>query len=93
MLAVAFDLGDPDKAAVLAEDVIAESQTAWKLQSILGDLKASVLQVENAAKPAHFSAIIDRIKSACPRFCSKRVDLNAITQGLAVYLRCGKGSC
>jgi hypothetical protein len=64
LLAAAFDLGDPDKAAELADDVIAEGQAAWKVQSVLGDLEASVLQVSDAAKRSQLSAVIDRIKAA-----------------------------
>jgi hypothetical protein len=64
LLAAAFDLGDPDKADELADDVIAEGQAAWKVQSVLGDLKASVLQVADGAKRARLSAVIDRINAA-----------------------------
>jgi MAP3K TRAFs-binding domain len=64
LLAAAFDLGDPDKAEELADDVIAEGQAAWKVQSVLGDLEASVLQVIDAAKRVRLSAVIDRIKAA-----------------------------
>jgi tetratricopeptide (TPR) repeat protein len=64
LLAAAFDLGEPDKAEELADDVIAEGQAAWKVQSVLGDLEASVLQVTDAAKRARLSAVIDRIKTA-----------------------------
>jgi hypothetical protein len=64
LLAAAFDLGDPDKAAELADDVIAEGQAAWKVQSVLGDLEASVLQVSDAAKRLQLSAVIKRIKAA-----------------------------
>ena len=63
LLAAAFDLGDPDKAEELADDVMAEGQAAWKVQSVLGDLEASVLQVTDAAKRERLSAVIDRIKA------------------------------
>jgi hypothetical protein len=64
LLAAAFDLGDPDKAEEMADDVIAEGQAAWKVQSVLGDLEASVLHVTDVAKRARLSAVIDRIKAA-----------------------------
>lgn len=64
LLAAAFDLGDPDKADELADDVIAEGQAAWKVQSVLGDLEASVLHADDTAKRARLSAVIDRIKAA-----------------------------
>ncbi len=63
LLAAAFDLGDPDKAEELADDVIAEGQVTWKVNSVLGDLEASVLQVSDAAKRERLSAIIDRMKA------------------------------
>lgn len=62
LLAAAFDLGDPDKADKLATEVIAEGQVKWKVRSVLRDLRASVLYVEDAAKRARLSAIIDQIK-------------------------------
>ena len=64
LLAAAFDLGDPDKAEELADDVTAEGQAAWKVQSVLGDLEFSVVQVTDAAKRVRLSAVIDRIKAA-----------------------------
>jgi tetratricopeptide (TPR) repeat protein len=64
LLAAAFDLGDPDKAEELADDVTAEGQAAWKVQSVLGDLDASVVQVTDASKRVRLSAVIDRIKAA-----------------------------
>ena len=63
LLAAAFDLGDPDKADELADDVIAEGQAAWKVQSVLGDLEATALQVTDAAKRERLSAVIDRFKA------------------------------
>jgi len=64
LLAAAFDLGDTDKAEELADDVVAEGQSTWKVNSVLGDLEASVLQVGDAAKRARLSSVIDRIKTA-----------------------------
>jgi hypothetical protein len=62
LLSAAFDFGDPDKAEELADDVIVEGQARWKLESVLGDLEASVLQVNDAAKRARLSTVIERIK-------------------------------
>ena len=64
LLAAAFDLGDPDKADELADQVIDEGQSRWKVNSVLGDLENSAAQVSDAAKRARLSAVIDRIKVA-----------------------------
>ncbi|UGY19614.1 TRAFs-binding domain-containing protein [Bradyrhizobium septentrionale] len=64
LLAAAFDLGDPDKADALAGEVVAEGQVKWKVRSVLRDLNASVLHVNDAARRARLSAIIDKIKTA-----------------------------
>jgi tetratricopeptide (TPR) repeat protein len=63
LLGAAFDLGDPDKAEQLVDAVIAEGPAQWKVDSVLGDLEASVLQVSDAAKRARLSAVIERIKA------------------------------
>jgi tetratricopeptide (TPR) repeat protein len=62
LLAAAFDFGDPDKAEELADAVMDEGPAAWKVDSMLADLKASVVQVTDGAKSARLSAVIDRIK-------------------------------
>jgi hypothetical protein len=54
----------PTRPKELADDVIADGQAAWKVQSVLGDLEASVLQVTDAAKRVRLSAVIDMIKTA-----------------------------
>ncbi|MFY9958001.1 TRAFs-binding domain-containing protein [Bradyrhizobium sp.] len=64
LLAAAFDLGEPDKAEELAEDVMAEGQAAWKVNSVLGDLEASVVQVKDADKRARLSSVIETLKTA-----------------------------
>ncbi len=64
LLAAAFDLGDPDKADELADDVMAEGQATWKVNSVLGDLEASVAQLKDADRRARLSAVIDRIRTA-----------------------------
>jgi tetratricopeptide (TPR) repeat protein len=64
LLAAAFDLGDPDKAEELADEVVAEGGAAWKVQSVLRDLETSVLQVTDATKRVRLSAVIDKIKAA-----------------------------
>jgi hypothetical protein len=63
LLAAAFDLGEPDKAEELADDVTAEGPAAWKLDSVLDDLEASVLQVSDPAKRERLSAVIERMKA------------------------------
>jgi hypothetical protein len=64
LLGAAFDLGEPETAEELVEAVIAEGPPKWKVDSVLGDLEASVLQVNDATKRARLSAVIERLKSA-----------------------------
>jgi hypothetical protein len=63
LLAAAFDLGDSDKAEELADDVLNEGPSAWKIDSVLADLEASVSQISDAAKRTRLSAVIERIKA------------------------------
>jgi MAP3K TRAFs-binding domain len=63
LLAAAFDLGDPDKAEALAEEVMDEGPAVWKVDSVLNDLKTSALHVTDEAKRARLSAIIGRIEA------------------------------
>jgi Tetratricopeptide Repeats-Sensor len=63
LLAAAFDLGDPDKAEELADDVLNEGPAAWKIDSVLADCEASLLQVADPAKRARLTAVINRIKA------------------------------
>jgi hypothetical protein len=63
LLAAAFDLGDPEKAEELADDVMNEGNAAWKIDSVLADCEASVLQVADPAKRARLAAVIQRIKA------------------------------
>ncbi|MBR0893960.1 DUF4071 domain-containing protein [Bradyrhizobium tropiciagri] len=64
LLVAAFDLGEPDKANDLADDVIAEGKAKWEVDTVLRDLETSVAQVTDAAKRAQLSAIVDKIKKA-----------------------------
>jgi tetratricopeptide (TPR) repeat protein len=63
LLAAAFDLGDPDKAEQLADDVLNEGPAAWKVDIVLADCEASLLQIADAVKCARLSAVLDRIKA------------------------------
>ena len=63
LLAAAFDLGEPDKAEELCDDVLNEGPAAWKVDSVLADLQASLSQVSDETKRARLSAVIDRIKA------------------------------
>jgi hypothetical protein len=63
LLASAFDLGEPDKAEELADDVLNEGAAAWKIDSVLADCEASALQVADAEKRARLAAVIERIKA------------------------------
>jgi hypothetical protein len=64
LLAAAFDLGDPDRADALADEVMIEGQAAWKVGSVLDDLQRSIRYVGDAAKRARLTAVIDRIRTA-----------------------------
>ena len=59
LLSTAFDSGDVDKAEELAADVAAEGAARWKLDSLLGDLKASVAQVEDKDRRDQLAAILE----------------------------------
>jgi hypothetical protein len=59
LLSTAFDSGDVDKAEELAADVAAEGAARWKLDSLLGDLKASVAQVEDKNRRDQLAAILN----------------------------------
>jgi hypothetical protein len=63
LLAAAFDLGDPDKAEELADAVMDEGPAKWKVDSVLADLAASVVQVTDGTKSTRLSAVINRIKA------------------------------
>jgi hypothetical protein len=63
LLAAAFDLGEPDKAEELADDVLAEGPAAWKIDTVLNDLKDSISQVSDDGKRKRLSTVIDRIKA------------------------------
>lgn len=63
LLAAAFDVGDPDKAEELADAVMDEGPAIWKVESVLADLEASVVQVTDGAKRARLAAVIERIKA------------------------------
>jgi len=64
LLGAAFDLGEPDKAEELADEVMTEGQAAWKVDSVLGDLEGSVQQVGDAEKRKRLAAVIERIRTA-----------------------------
>jgi MAP3K TRAFs-binding domain len=59
LLSTAFDSGDVGKAEELAADVAAEGAARWKLDSLLGDLKASVAQVQDEDRRDQLAAILN----------------------------------
>jgi tetratricopeptide (TPR) repeat protein len=63
LLTAAFDSGDPDKAEQLADDVLNEGPAAWKIDTILADLKDSLSYVGDSAKRARLAAVIERVKA------------------------------
>jgi len=58
LLGAAFDSGDADKAEELAAEVAAEGPARWKLNSLLGDLEASVAQVEDKDRRDRLATIL-----------------------------------
>jgi tetratricopeptide (TPR) repeat protein len=58
LLGAAFDSGDADKAEELAAEVVAEGPARWKLNSLLGDLEASVAQVEDKDRRDRLATIL-----------------------------------
>jgi hypothetical protein len=61
LLGAAFDADDADKAEELAPDVAAEGAARWKLDSLLGDLEASVAQVEDKDRRDRLAAILKNL--------------------------------
>jgi hypothetical protein len=61
LLGAAFDAGDADKAEELAADVAAEGAARWKLDTLLGDLEASVAQVEDNDRRDRLDAILKNL--------------------------------
>ncbi|MHC2433309.1 TRAFs-binding domain-containing protein [Bradyrhizobium sp. USDA 4451] len=64
LLTAAFDLGEPDKAGQLADEVLNEGTVAWKIDTILSDLETSLAQLSDVDARARLAAVIDKIKSA-----------------------------
>jgi hypothetical protein len=58
LLGAAFDSGDADKAEEFAAEVAAEGPARWKLNSLLGDLEASVAQVEDKDRRDRLATIL-----------------------------------
>jgi hypothetical protein len=62
LLGVAFDLGDPDKAKDIAEQVEREGADMWKLDTTLASLKESALNVRDADAQGRLLAVVKRLK-------------------------------
>ena len=60
-LGVAFDLGDPDKANGIAEQVEREGADVWKLSTTLASLKESALQARDADAKGRLLAVVERL--------------------------------
>ena len=63
LLGVAFDLGDPDQAEDIAMLVEREGPDAWKLDTMVKDLEASILQVVDAGRKARLLAVLARLQA------------------------------
>ena len=63
LLGAAFDAGDADKAEELATEVAAEGAARWKLDSTLGDLERSVMEVKDEDSRARLTAVIAMLKT------------------------------
>jgi tetratricopeptide (TPR) repeat protein len=64
LLGAAFDAGDPDKAEELAAEVAAEGAARWKLDSTLGDLERSVIEVKDENSRDRLTAVITMLKAS-----------------------------
>jgi hypothetical protein len=58
LLGMAFDAGDASKAEELAEQIALEGVAAWKLDTLLKDLKTSTELPTNAAEKDHLLAVV-----------------------------------
>jgi len=63
LLGAAFDVGDPDKAEELADEIAAEGAAKWKVDAILHDLETSLEHVGDAGRRTRLSAVIDALKA------------------------------
>ena len=64
LLGAAFDAGDSEKAEELAAEVAAEGAARWKLDTLLGDLAASVALTEDPDRKARMGTILAGLAQA-----------------------------
>ena len=64
LLGAAFDAHDCDRAEELAVEVAGEGASSWKIESIVGDLKLSVSQVEDQDTRGRLQTILETLKPA-----------------------------
>jgi hypothetical protein len=62
LLGAAFDSRDPDKAEELAQEVMTEGATRWKLKTTMDSLEASVTQVKDEAARTRLEAVNAELK-------------------------------
>ena len=62
LLGAAFDARDCDRAEELAAEVAGEGASSWKIESIVGDLKLSVSQVEDKDTRDRLQTILETLQ-------------------------------
>jgi hypothetical protein len=64
LLQAAFDAQDMDKAEQLADNVVAEGTSAWKVETTRWALEDSAARVTDSTKRARLLAVIVRLNTA-----------------------------
>lgn len=64
LLGAAFDAGDIEKAEELASEVFAEGAARWKLVTMMSDLEATVLLVQDPSTKNRLTAVLGTLKTA-----------------------------
>ena len=63
LLGAAFDAGDVEAAERLYEEIADEGAVAWKLETMLNDLRRSVPFHQDAAKRQELSSILEKLEA------------------------------
>ena len=63
LIAAAFDAGDVPEAQRICSDIEREGRARWKLDTLLGDLAHSVLQIEDGAARLALESILARLRN------------------------------
>jgi hypothetical protein len=63
LIAAAFDVADVSAARTVYQQIAAEGVDGWKLDTLLGDIRRSVEQVEDPARKTELRAIYEQIQA------------------------------